>query len=596
MSAFSEFIGKKKIGQILIEMGSIDEDKLEWGLKQQEEQSEKGEEHELLGQILLKAGYIQEEALTIALAKQYDVPFVDLDDLTVNEDAKKAVPQNLLNLGLFIPIEVSNQLLTIAIADPTNYEIIDRIGIVTGFETKYVLATPRQIRKYLGIEEPAAGEKGQGEADELKEAGSADEVLDDINLEYGEGEEEGGAKKTDILRQQADQKPIILLVNKIVISALAEKTSDIHIESQENRMLVRFRIDGVLHERMIVAKKAADAVISRIKVMADLNIAARMIPQDGAFSLKIGEKTVDFRISIIPCATGECACLRILAKENLKLDLQALGFDDNDYAKFRRAIIRPYGMILVTGPTGSGKTTTLYASLQSLNDSETKIITAEDPVEYRIHGLNQIECKVNKNDPDRSLTFGKALKAMLRHDPDIILLGEIRDGETADIGVKAALTGHLVFSTVHANNAIDVIGRMADLGVDRYLLASAFIMVIAQRLVRTLCPKCRYEGFQPTPQQLKDADMLGPEFADWKFWAGKGCDNCKGTGYKGRAAIYEILVIDDEIRSMVADGTSLYEIKKVGLAKGMSTLRSSTLNKMRKGETHIDELIRILAG
>lgn len=594
MAAFSEFIGKKKIGQILIEIGAIDEEKLEWALKQQEEQQEKTEDPERLGQILLKAGYINEEAITIALAKQYDASFVDLDDLTVNEDAKKAVPANLLTLGLFIPIEVSNQLLTIAISDPTNYEIIDRIGIVTGFEIKYVLATPRQIRKYLGIEEPKEGEKGPSAEDEMREAGSAEEVLDDINLEYGEGED-GGNKKADILRQQADQKPIILLVNKIVISALSERTSDIHIESQESRMLVRFRIDGCLHERMTVAKKAADAVISRIKVMADLNIAERMIPQDGAFSLKIGEKTVDFRISIIPCAEGECACLRILAKENLKLDLQALGFNDSDYAKFRRAIIRPYGMILVSGPTGSGKTTTLYASLQSLNDSETKIITAEDPVEYRIHGLNQIECKINKNDPDRSLTFGKALKAMLRHDPDIILLGEIRDNETADIGVKAALTGHLVFSTVHANNAIDVIGRMADLGVDRYLLASAFIMVIAQRLVRTICPKCRIDH-QPDAQQLKDGDMTAPEFADFKFYTGKGCDNCKGTGMRGRAAIYEILVIDDEIRSMVADGTSLYEIKKVGLAKGMSTLRSSTIEKMRKGETNIDELIRILAG
>jgi type IV pilus assembly protein PilB len=328
--------------------------------------------------------------------------------------------------------------------------------------------------------------------------------------------------------------------------------------------------------------------------MADLNIAERMIPQDGAFTLKIGKKTVDFRISIIPCAEGECACLRILAKENLKLDLRALGFSDNDYEKFGRAIKRPYGMILVSGPTGSGKTTTLYASLQSLNDSQTKIITAEDPVEYRINGLNQIECKVNKNDPDRSLTFGKALKAVLRHDPDIVLLGEIRDHETSSIAVKAALTGHLVFSTVHANNAIDVIGRMTDLGVDRYLLASAFIMVIAQRLVRTICDKCKIQ-VQPDPELIRISELEPELVAEMTFYKGKGCDHCKGMGYRGRAAIYEILEIDDEIRAMVADGTSLYEIKKVGLAKGMSTLRSSTITKINQQTTTIEELIRVSA-
>lgn len=589
---FSEFVGKKKIGQILMEMGVLDEGKLDWAIQQQEEQEEKDESHELLGQILIKAGYINWENLTMALAKQYDVPFVDLDDLTIDEDAKNAVPDNLIQVGLFMPIEVVDGSITLAIADPTNYEIIDRVGIVTGYEVKFVLATPQQIRKYLGIDEPNPEIDGEDPEEDMNSQRDASDVIDDINLEFGG--EDGEKKAHDILRSQADMKPIILLVNKIIINALTERTSDIHIENQETRLLVRFRNDGVLYEKMTVAKKAADAVVSRIKVMAELNIAERMIPQDGAFTLKVGPKTVDFRISIIPCAEGECACLRVLAKENLKLDLRALGFGEADYGKFCRAIKRPYGMILVSGPTGSGKTTTLYASLQSLNDSQTKIITAEDPVEYRIQGLNQIECKVNKNDPDRSLTFGKALKAILRHDPDIVLLGEIRDHETSGIAVKAALTGHLVFSTVHANNAIDVIGRMTDLGVDRYLLASAFIMVIAQRLVRVLCTKCKIE-VHPDAETIRLAELDASSAADITFMGAVGCDQCKGTGYKGRAAIYEILAIDDEIRSMVADGTSLYEIKKVGLAKGMSTLRSSTLEKIKLGETSIDELVRVSA-
>ena len=477
----SEFLRKKKIGQILIEMGVIDEQKLEWGLTNQQENNQ------LLGQTLLAAGYITEEDLTIALAKQFDVPYIDLKDVSVSEDAKRAVPPNLLQAGEFVPLEIGNKALTIAISDPTNYELIDRLATITGFEISYVLSTSKQIRAFLGLEEAAAASAEAAEQAASAEGGekegmSAEDAVSDVNLEFDSGDDEEGAK-ADILKQQADQKPIIMLVNKILVQAINERCSDIHIEAWEAKVVVRFRIDGGLMEKMIIAKKAGPAMISRIKIMSDLNIAERQIPQDGAFTIKLGKKSVDFRVSIIPCAEGECACLRILSKENLKLDLKALGFSDDEFARFNRAIRRPYGIILVSGPTGSGKTTTLYASLQTLNDAETKIITAEDPVEYKLAGLNQINVHVNKNDPERSLTFGKALKAILRHDPDIVLLGEIRDHETADIAVKAALTGHLVFSTVHANNAIDCIGRMADLDIDRYLLAAAFIEVIAQRLV-----------------------------------------------------------------------------------------------------------------
>lgn len=588
----SEFLKKKKIGQILIEMGVIDDAKLDWALEKQQETNQ------LLGQTLLAAGYITEDDLAISLAKQFDVPYIDLKDVSVSDEAKRSVPANLLQSGDFVPLEIVDKALTIAIADPTNYELVDRLATITGYDIKYVLSTSSQIRKFLGLEEKApppaegaAAAGGEGGGEPL----SAEDAVSDVNLEFetGEGDEEGG--KTDILKQQADQKPIILLVNKIILQAVTERVSDIHIEAWETKVLVRFRTDGVLIEKMTIAKKAGPAMISRIKIMSDLNIAERSIPQDGAFTIKLGaKKSVDFRVSIIPCAEGECACLRILSKDNLKLDLKALGFSEDEFNRFNRAIRRPYGIILVSGPTGSGKTTTLYASLQSLNDSETKIITAEDPVEYKLAGLNQINVKINKTDPERSLTFGKALKAMLRHDPDIILLGEIRDHETADIAVKAALTGHLVFSTVHANNAIDVIGRMADLDIDRYLLAAAFIEVIAQRLVRTICQNC-VEEYHPTEEQIKYAELDGDEYKDMKYYKGRGCDKCKGSGNKGRAAVYEILDIDDEIRAMIAGGQSLYEIKKVGIQKGMSTLRGSTIAKMVKGHTTIDELIRITA-
>ncbi|OPZ38385.1 MAG: Type II secretion system protein E [Spirochaetes bacterium ADurb.BinA120] len=588
----SEFLRKKKIGQILIEMGVIDDQKLEWALQKQQETNQ------LLGQTLLGAGYITEDDLGIALAKQFDVPYIDLKDVTVSDEAKRSVPANLLQTGEFVPLEIVDKTLTIAISDPTNYELIDRLSTVTGYEIKYVLSTQSQIRAFLGLA-PAggpsqAGEGGGGEGGEGGEgAPQNDDPVSDVNLEFeSDSEDDGG--KADILKQQADQKPIILLVNKIILNAVNLRVSDIHIESWETKVLVRYRLDGILTEQMTIAKKAGPAIISRIKIMSDLNIAERSVPQDGAFSIKLGKKTVDFRVSIIPCAEGECACLRILAKENLKLDLKALGFSDIEYDRFNRAIRRPYGIILVSGPTGSGKTTTLYAALQSLNDSETKIITAEDPVEYKLAGLNQINVKINKTDPDRSLTFGKALKAMLRHDPDIILLGEIREHETADIAIKAALTGHLVFSTVHANNAIDVIGRMADMDIDRYLLAAAFIEVIAQRLVKTICKNC-IEEYTPTEDDFKFADLHEPEHREIKYYKGAGCKACGGKGYKGRAAVYEILDIDDEIRAMIATNTSLYDIKKVGLEKGMTTIHGSTLAKIKKGETTIQELIRVNA-
>jgi type IV pilus assembly protein PilB len=582
----SEFLRKKKIGQIFIEMGVIDDQKLDWALEKQQETNQ------LLGQTLLAAGYITEDDLAIALAKQFDVPYIDLKDVTVSEEAKRSVPPNLLQAGELVPLEIIDKTLTIAVCDPTNYELFDRLSTVTGYEVKYVLSTQTQIREFLGLEKPAApAEGGGGEGGEAE--AQNDDPVSDVNLEFETDSEDDGGK-ADILKQQADQKPIILLVNKIILTAVNARVSDIHIESWDTKVVVRYRSDGVLVEKMTVAKKAGPAMISRIKIMSDLNIAERSVPQDGAFSIKLGKKSVDFRVSIIPCAEGECACLRILAKENLKLDLQALGFSPEEFDRFNRAIRRPYGIILVSGPTGSGKTTTLYAALQSLNDSETKIITAEDPVEYKLAGLNQINVKINKNDPDRSLTFAKALKAMLRHDPDIILLGEIRDHETADIAIKAALTGHLVFSTVHANNAIDVIGRMADMDIDRYLLAAAFIQVIAQRLVKVICKNCIQE-YSPTEDEFKFADLLKPEHREIKYYVGAGCKECGGKGYRGRAAVYEILDIDDEIRAMVAGGNSLYEIKKAGLEKGMSTIHGSVLTKIKKGETTIQELVRLNA-
>ncbi len=463
--------------------------------------------------------------------------------------------------------------------------MIEMIEAFTNKKVNYLVASLKNIRK--------ASKEGEEEEDggELEKA-SIKEVVTELGMEQQEEEADAQRGAIDILKQSANQKPIIKLVNKIIVDALKKRASDIHIEPEERYVRVRFRIDGVLFEQPKIPKVAQDAIISRIKIMSNLNIAERMIPQDGAFSIKLKGKKVDFRVSILPAVWGEVIVIRVLAKDNLKLDLKDLGFEDHDYKRFLKAIKRPYGMILVSGPTGSGKTTTLYSALHTIASPEVKVITVEDPVEYQLEGIQQVQVHINKNDPSRSLTFASALRSILRQDPDVVMLGEIRDHETAEIAVKAALTGHLVFSTVHANNAVDVIGRMANLGIEPYLGASAYNLVMAQRLVRRICSNCKTE-IDPPVEKLEFADIPRHEWEGKKFYVGKGCEQCGGTGYKGRAAIHEVLEVDEEIREMIAADASLYEIKKKAIEKGMHTLKMAAFVKSLKGITTIDELIRV---
>ena len=572
----------RRIGEILIEMGVVTKEQLDEALTVQEENPTKR-----IGEILIELGYAKEEDIARALARQYGVMYTDFKDLTYDTSLKENLPQQLFKNFEFVPVDYQEGVLTIVVWDPTNAEMFELIEALTGYTVKFLVSTREAIRKQLY----GGGDEEGGALDKVK----VEEVLQEVEMEAGEGEggEEGGERAAiDILKQSANQKPIVMLVNKIILDALKKKASDIHIEPEEKYVRVRYRIDGILFEQAKVSKKAQDAIISRIKIMSNLNIAERMIPQDGAFSIKMRGKKVDFRVSILPAVWGEVIVIRVLAKDNLKLDLRELGFEEDDYKKFLKAIKRPYGMILVSGPTGSGKTTTLYSALNTIASPEVKVITVEDPVEYQFEGIQQVQVHINKNDPSRSLTFASALRSILRQDPDVVMLGEIRDPETAEIAVKAALTGHLVFSTVHANNAVDVIGRMANLGIEPYLAASAYNLLMAQRLVRRICENCK-EEIDPPIDLLEFADIPRNLWEGHKFYKGKGCDKCGGTGYKGRAAVHEVLEVDEEIREMIAADASLYEVKKRAVEKGMKTLKMSAFVKVTKGITTMEELIRV---
>jgi type IV pilus assembly protein PilB len=572
----SEFIGRKKIGQILIESGIITNEQLNECLEIQHETSQ------LIGQILIEKGYIDEIVLAKALAKQFGVQFHSLEDFSIDSQLMDFLPEDLVKMYYFIPYAISENRMTIIIHDPTNVALFDTVHLVTGLDIDYLIAPYSKvialINDYFSIE---TDEKTLDEVD-------VDEILEDVKLEFVKDGEQQDKEQTKDLLNAADQKPIIALVNKILLEAIRETTSDIHIEAEEDMVQVRYRIDGVLYNKMPVAKKALNAIISRIKIMSNLDIAERMIPQDGAFSVLLGNKKVDFRVSILPSIHGENVVLRILSRDSINVDLKSLGFNKLQYEVFLKNIKKPYGMVITSGPTGSGKTTTLYAAMNEIKCPEVKIITVENPVEYQLAGVQQVQTFENKNDPSRSLTFASALRSILRHDPDDVLIGEIRDGETAAIAVNAALTGHMVFSTVHANNAIDVIARMQNLGVERYLLCGALNLVIAQRLIRRLCD-CK-EPVEVSPNRIKSLGFDYEKYSDTVFYKPVGCEKCSGRGYKGRVAIFEMLNVSTEIREMILTGQNIYEMLRVAKKQGFSTLLESAFEKAVEGITSLDEV------
>ncbi len=515
-----------------------------------------------------------------AVAARYRCEFVDLRDVRIDHDLFHSVPVDLMFRYNFVPIHSQNGQLDIALADPRNLNLIDELSILLQKKLRVKVATLSQISDLL-----KKTEQSQRVLEEVTEGFTLDVI--------GEEENQDETLSIDKLTADSDIAPVIKLVDTTIFNALERRASDIHIETRDQEVAIKYRIDGVLHYAMPpISKDWHSTIISRIKVMSELDIAERRIPQDGRFRVRYKTRLIDFRVSIMPTIHGEDAVLRVLDKESMsekfaKLSLEVVGFSDDDLVKFRRYIKEPYGMVLVTGPTGSGKTTTLYAAVSEIKNDEDKIITIEDPVEYQIKGITQIPVNEKKG-----LTFARGLRSILRHDPDKIMVGEIRDQETAQIAINAALTGHLVFTTVHANNVLDVLGRFLNMGVEPYNFVSALNCILAQRLVRVICTFCKTAVEYPD-SYLIESGLNPDEWRDVKFYEGPGCFECGGTGFRGRTAIHELLDLSEHIREMILDKRPASEIKRVAREEGMTFLRESALEKARTGLTTLKEINKV---
>jgi type II secretory ATPase GspE/PulE/Tfp pilus assembly ATPase PilB-like protein len=528
---------------------------------------------------LYKTDPLGETARARRMAEQYGFPYVDLEHFQIDHELFRTVPLDLMIRYQFLPEKRENGHIAVVVGDPTDVLKLDELELLLGAPLRVKVASPAAIR------------------DKLQKSESTQRVLDEATEGFrmqliGEDDEGEETLTIDSITQQ-ESSPIIKLVDSIVFNAIQRRASDIHIETRDNEVVVKYRIDGVLYEALDpIDKRHHSTIISRIKVMSELDIAEKRVPQDGRFKLRITGRTIDFRVSIVPTAHGEDSVIRILDKESMNsefknLRLDVLGFDAEMLLKFRKFIKEPYGMVLVTGPTGSGKTTTLYAALSEIQSSEDKIITIEDPVEYQLRGITQIPVNEKKG-----LTFARGLRAILRHDPDKIMVGEIRDEETAAIAVQSALTGHLVFTTVHANNVVDVLGRFLNMKVDLYNFVSALNCVLAQRLVRRVCAECKHEvSYQDA--FLVESGLDPRDYRGKTFWEGVGCMDCNGTGFHGRAAISELLDLSDRIRGMIIDRRPASEIKKAAKDEGMNFLRESALLKVMEGTTTLREINKV---
>lgn len=531
-----------------------------------------------LGQTLVEEGTISETQLAQALAAQYGLPYDPLTGFRVDSEFYHTISVKLMRRHPFVPVKEENGALTIAIADPQNLLALDELEILLNRTLHYVVSSRAAIL--------AALERSEGSSQALRE----------LEAEYRSvlvKEDERGEEVLTVDHFGEDQSPVVKLLDTIMLSAMQRRASDIHIEATDRATTVKFRVDGILVSAMDpLDVKLHPPLVSRIKVMSDLDIAERRVPQDGSFRMRLDRKTVDFRVSILPSVFGESVVIRILDREAITtgvstLRLDRLGFNAEDLKRFRRAITRPYGMVLVTGPTGSGKTTTLYAAISEMNIQEDKLITIEDPVEYQLPGVVQIPVNEKKG-----LTFARGLRSILRHDPDKIMVGEIRDAETAQIAIQSALTGHLVLTTVHANNVFDVIGRFASMGIDSYNFLAALTCVLAQRLIRVICPDCRHQVV--LDQALAEESGLDyDEFKSAPFYEGKGCSECHDTGYRGRKCITEFLDLTDEIKEMILADRALSEIRYRAVTDGMITLRQSAVKKVLAGETTLREINRV---
>ncbi len=566
----------QRLGDLLVKEKIITPDQLDKALKAQRDAGPNSR----LGSTLVHLGFVSDEEVTNFLSRQYGVPAINLQYFEIDSSVVKLIPEETAKRYQILPLSRVGASLTIAMVDPTNVFAMDDIKFMTGFNIEPVVASESAI--LAAIENAYGGSQQEENVDELLAS-----MGEEADVELQAEQEEMDLSE---LEKSADEAPIVKLVNIIMTDAVKRGASDIHIEPYEKEYRVRFRIDGVLQHIMSPPMKLKDAITSRIKIMAKMDISEKRLPQDGRIMLKmqIGgkKKQLDFRVNCLPTLWGEKVVMRLLDKENLRLDMTKLGFEPESLEKFQRAVLKPYGMVLVTGPTGSGKTNTLYSSVSLLNKPDTNIMTAEDPVEFQLHGVNQVQMKESIG-----LNFAAALRAFLRQDPNVILVGEIRDFETAEIAIKAALTGHLVLSTLHTNGAPETISRLMNMGIEPFLVATAVHLICAQRLIRRICVECREEVPMP-PQAKIDAGFTPEEAKTVKIFKGRGCTNCNGTGYKGRAGLYEVMEVDDEIRELILIGASAIELKKKAIERGMITLRRSGLTKVKDGVTTLEEVAR----
>ena len=564
-----------RLGDLLVKAGLITSEQLVQALEHQKKSGGR------LGSCLVTLGFVTDEDVTTFLSRQYGVPSINLSYFEVDPAMVKIVPEETARRYEVVPLSRLGSALTIAMVDPTNVFAMDDIKFMTGFNVEPVVASESAIKQAIDkLYSQPQGDALQKVMEDFSSEGDEALELEAEESELAEGE----------LARQAGEAPVVKLVNTILREAVYRGASDIHMEPYEKEYRVRYRVDGTLQTVMTPPMKMRDAITSRIKIMAKCDISENRLPQDGRIMLRLEKdgkkKQLDFRVNVLPTLHGEKVVMRLLDKENLRLDMTKLGFEPESLVKFERNILKPYGMVLVTGPTGSGKTNTLYSAIAALNKPDTNIVTAEDPVEFQLVGVNQVQMK-----EQIGLNFAAALRAFLRQDPNIILVGEIRDFETAEIAIKAALTGHLVLSTLHTNDAPSTISRLMNMGIEPFLVATSVLLICAQRLVKRVCSNCKEEHSIPL-QALLDAGFTAQEAKEVKVMKGKGCEKCNQTGLKGRVGLYEVMEITDEIRELILVGASALELRKKAVEAGMITLRRSGLTKVRDGATTLEEIIK----
>jgi type IV pilus assembly protein PilB len=561
----------RELGDMLVKAGKMSQEQLTRALDLQKRSDEK------LGNILIRMGIIaNEDELSEFIGRQLNIGALRLTDIELNPEVVKMIPMDIARKFNVIAIGKLGKTLIVAISDPNNIYVLDAVKFITGCAVQPVISPEKAIQKAIdnyyrdaaGITEILKGMK-EGDLEVIDES-------EDVPTEQD-------------LRSQVQDKPLVKLVDSIIADAIRRGCSDIHIETYEKKIRVRYRLDGDLQEMSPLPFKYRAAIVSRVKIMADLDISERRLPQDGRIKVKFGDRAVDLRVSVLPTIFGEKVVMRILDPKSVNVDLTKLGFAESSLAEFDKAIHLPYGMILVTGPTGSGKTTTLYSALKQINTTDINIMTAEDPVEFNFEGINQVAVK-----SEIGLTFASALRSFLRQDPDVVMVGEIRDGETAEIAVRAALTGHLVFSTLHTNDAPSTIDRLIDMGIPSYLVASCVRLVMAQRMVRKVCTNCR-EEIKPPPETLQILGLTEEEVKDVKIYTSKGCNECNNTGYSGRTGLFEVMPMSPAIERMILAKASSMDIRQQAITEGMLTLRTAALEKLKKGTTTVSEVLAVTA-